>query len=140
MTLNEYQEAVAPSKAFPDLVIRPQPYNGSEMFYEDDEEVRHLQSAIDNSTSLAWIYPALGLAGETGEVIEKLKKAVRDKEGHISEADKVAIKKELGDVLWYLTTLATELGISLEDIATTNIEKFMDRRARGVTAGSGDNR
>lgn len=139
MTLNEYQEAVVPSKAFPDLVIRPEP-DDSIPFYGDDQEVRYLTGKIYDSISLSWIYPALGLAGETGEVIEKLKKAVRDKEGHISESDKISIKKELGDVLWYLATLASELDISLEDIASTNIEKFQDRRARGVTSGSGDNR
>jgi len=86
------------------------------------------------------LYPYLGLAGETGEVCEKMKKIVRDKSGEISKEDVIALKKELGDVLWYLSNIGSDLGISLDDIAQTNIDKIKDRRERGQLHGSGDNR
>ena len=63
------------------------------------------------------MFPVLGLVGEAGEVAEKIKKVLRDNEGKIEEEQKKEIKKELGDVLWYLSQLATELGLSLTDIA-----------------------
>ena len=87
-----------------------------------------------------FIYPTLGLCGESGEVSEKIKKVIRDKQGKISEADKQEIQKELGDVLWYLAQLATELGLSLDEVAIQNIKKLQSRKERGVLGGSGDNR
>jgi NTP pyrophosphatase (non-canonical NTP hydrolase) len=86
------------------------------------------------------IYPTLGLVNEAGEVAGKVKKIFRDKGGHISEAERHALKAELGDVLWYLAQLATELGLSLEEIAEHNLEKLLDRQQRGVIGGEGDNR
>src|SRR5690606_10301927 len=81
------------------------------------------------------IYPTLGLTGEAGEVAEKIKKIFRDKEGQFSAEDLDLIKKELGDVLWYLTQIATDLGISLEDVAKHNIEKLYSRLERGKLKG-----
>lgn len=81
-------------------------------------------------------YPALGLAGEVGEVCEKIKKHIRD--GKI--LDKEELKKELGDVLWYLSALSGDLDISLEDVAITNYNKLKSRMERNVISGSGDNR
>jgi NTP pyrophosphatase (non-canonical NTP hydrolase) len=89
----------------------------------------------------AWLaYPALGLAGEAGEVAEHAKKAIRDDAGKISDERKAAMSKELGDVLWYVAQLATELGLDLDDIAGQNLEKLRSRQARGVLSGSGDDR
>ncbi|SRR3989344_6059779 len=87
-----------------------------------------------------FIYPVLGLTGETGEVAEKIKKILRDKEGVVSDGDRQEIKKELGDVLWYLSRLSAELGLSLEDVAQSNIEKLFSRLERGEIHGEGDNR
>lgn len=86
-----------------------------------------------------YIYPALGLAGESGEVIEKLKKAFRKDEALKSE-DRDNLKKEIGDVLWYLSQIATELNLSLGEIADLNIKKLQDRKKRGVLHSTGDNR
>ena len=87
-----------------------------------------------------FVYPTLGLAGETGEVAEKVKKILRDKEGIISREDREEIKKELGDVLWYLARISAEMGLSLEEVAQANIEKLFSRLERGKIQGAGDNR
>ena len=86
------------------------------------------------------VYPALGLANEAGEVLGKIKKIFRDKGGVFEDADKKVISKELGDVLWYISQVANELGIDLEDVAEQNIHKLLDRKERGVIQGSGDER
>lgn len=85
-------------------------------------------------------YPALGLAGETGEVCEKIKKLMRDKGGIADEAFKEMLKKELGDVWWYLAAISSELGLSLDDVARTNIDKLQSRQKRDKLHGDGDNR
>jgi NTP pyrophosphatase (non-canonical NTP hydrolase) len=86
------------------------------------------------------IYPTLGLTNEAGEVAGKIKKIFRDKDGVISETDREALKGELGDVLWYLTQICTELGLSLDEVAEHNIEKLYSRLERGKIGGDGDNR
>lgn len=88
----------------------------------------------------AMIAKILGLVGEAGEVAEKFKKIVRDRNGEITEKDVQELSKELGDVLWYVSALSDYLGLSLEDVASENIEKLFSRRDRGVQKGSGDNR
>ena len=88
-----------------------------------------------------WLaYPALGLAGEAGEVAEHAKKAIRDDGGTVSEERRAAIAKELGDVLWYVAQLASELELDLDEIASQNLEKLRSRQRRGVLSGSGDDR
>ena len=86
------------------------------------------------------IYPALGLCGEAGEVAEKIKKIIRDKGSVYTPEDKAEIVKELGDVLFYVTALAKDLGFSLEYVAGMNVEKLMSRKERNVLHGNGDNR
>lgn len=81
-----------------------------------------------------------GLVGESGEVAEKFKKLIRDKQGRISEEDKQEILKELGDILWYINAVSNLLGSSLEEVAQKNLDKVLSRKARGKTHGSGDNR
>lgn len=87
-----------------------------------------------------YVYPTLGLVGEAGEVAEKIKKVLRDKGGVIDETTRVELQKELGDVLWYLSQLSVELGFSLDDVATKNIEKLQSRQQRQMLHGDGDNR
>jgi NTP pyrophosphatase (non-canonical NTP hydrolase) len=86
------------------------------------------------------VYPALKLAGEAGEVAEKVGKALRDANGQFGQPRVDALGKELGDVLWYIAALAYDLGLSLESIAEGNLSKLADRASRGVLGGSGDNR
>lgn len=82
----------------------------------------------------------LGLSDESGEVLGKFKKILRDKKGILTDEDKAEIIKELGDVLWYIATVSHLLGYSLEDVARKNNEKLLSRKDRGVLSGSGDNR
>jgi NTP pyrophosphatase (non-canonical NTP hydrolase) len=86
------------------------------------------------------IYPTLGLVNEAGEVAGKIKKVFRDKEGEFSAETRAALKAELGDVLWYLAQTCTELDISLDEVAESNLTKLLDRQARGKIQGDGDNR
>lgn len=86
------------------------------------------------------IYPTLGLTNEAGEVAGKIKKIFRDKGGVINGEDRQALKSELGDVLWYLSQVCTELEISLDEVAEHNIEKLYSRLERGKIGGEGDNR
>jgi NTP pyrophosphatase (non-canonical NTP hydrolase) len=88
------------------------------------------------------IYPALGLGNEAGEVLGKIKKWLRgdDGKGKMSKERRDALKEELGDVLWYLSVLTSELDLSLDDVAKTNINKLKSRQKRGVLKGNGDKR
>jgi NTP pyrophosphatase (non-canonical NTP hydrolase) len=86
------------------------------------------------------IYTALGLCSEAGEVADKIKKSIRDKGGDLDEADLLGLKKELGDVLWYVACLSSELGFSLQDVAEGNLDKLRSRADRDQLGGSGDDR
>ena len=88
------------------------------------------------------IYPAFGLSGEVGEIMEKLKKIMRGG-GDVQNMDnnnKEELKKEIGDVLWYLSAISRDLGFELEDVANRNLEKLSSRKDRGVIQGEDDNR
>ena len=86
------------------------------------------------------LYPTLGLTGEAGEVADKVKKVIRDNDGDFSVERRLEIAKELGDVLWYISTLANDLGYTLEEIVELNNRKLSSRKERGVISGNGDNR
>ena len=82
-------------------------------------------------------YALYGLVGEVGEFYGALGKSIRDKDG---EVDAVLVRKELGDILWFVAAVAADFGFDLEDIAQGNIDKLSSRKDRGVIQGSGDNR
>lgn len=98
------------------------------------------KTAVYPKIGYNFIYPTLGLAGESGEVVEKIKKLIRDKNGVVDEKAKQEITEELGDVLWYLSQLATELDLSLDEIASENLQKLFSRLERNKIQGDGDNR
>lgn len=89
---------------------------------------------------LNYIYPAMGLAEESGEVLGKFAKAVRDENGYISPKRREEIVKELGDVTWFVSELCTLMNVSFEEVCKKNIEKLKSRKERGVIHGDGDNR
>ncbi len=109
------------------------------MTFEEYQKKSRL-TAIYPDKDNNYIYPTLGLAGEAGEVAEKVKKVIRDKDGKMDDETRDALKKELGDVLWYLSQISTELNLDLEDVAESNIEKLFKRREKGNLHGEGDNR
>lgn len=102
------------------------------------EQSRKTYSDIQTDDPI--VYPTLGLVNEAGEVAGKIKKIFRDRSGEIGEVDRQALKDELGDVLWYLTQICTNLGLTLEEVAEANLDKLFSRQARGVIGGDGDNR
>jgi len=109
----------------------------------DDYQV-HARSTALYPQAARVLYPTLKLAGEAGEVAEKLGKLMRD-EGYVpgaalTAAQTEALGKELGDVLWYVANLAADLGLTLEEVAAANLAKLKSRQERGVIHGSGDDR
>lgn len=133
MTLNEYQE----------LAARTAIYTG-------------------RGTFVGLMYVTGKMNGEAGELAENVFKALRDDGiavqggidlvktngmqcvafdfGVLLEERRHKLKKELGDVLWYVSQAAYELGYTLNEIAETNVAKLTDRHDRGLLHGSGDNR
>ena len=85
-------------------------------------------------------YPALGLGGESGEVLENIKKMMRDDNGVLTLERKQKIKKELGDVLWYCALLAFESGLTLEEVAEANNSKLLKRLEENKIHGEGSDR
>ena len=107
-------------------------------FHEYQQESRKTWSLIHTDNAI--VYPTLGLTNEAGEVAGKVKKIFRDRGGVITEEDREALKQELGDVLWYLTQICTDLGLSLEEVAEANLTKLFSRQERCQIRGDGDNR
>ena len=107
----------------------------------DEYQAGALTTAVHGENSLMdktiWV---LGIAGESGEIVEKWKKIVAYRDGKITPEDVQEMGKEIGDVLWYLAMFADSLGLKLEDIAAQNQAKLASRKARNVIKSKGDNR
>ena len=86
------------------------------------------------------LYPALGMAGEAGEVANKVKKIIRDGTDNLPEDWKDQLASEIGDVLWYCAALANDIGMPLALIAAQNRDKLLERKQKGTIGGSGDKR
>lgn len=137
MDFNEYQEAAGLTAMYPG--------RGGKMGESLSRLVGVLPDAVVESVKplikmIGLSYCICGIAGESGEVAEKVKKMIRDKGGVITNDDRDAIKKELGDVLWYVSALAYEFDIPLGEVAQANIDKLRGRKERGTLHGNGDNR
>lgn len=115
-------------------------FNKFEFSHFDLYQQRSRTTAIYPNVGNNFIYPTLGLTGEAGEVAEKIKKILRDKNGVIDKTAKREISKELGDVLWYLAQLASELDLALSQVALQNLRKLSSRKLRNKLSGSGDKR
>jgi NTP pyrophosphatase (non-canonical NTP hydrolase) len=108
----------------------------------NDYQVEARSTAIypDKNELGGLMYVTLGLTNEAGEVAGKLKKVLRDDDGVLTMEKQQQLSQELGDVLWYLAGVASELGVKLSEVAEMNLEKLRSRAARGTLQGSGDNR
>jgi NTP pyrophosphatase (non-canonical NTP hydrolase) len=106
----------------------------------NDYQQAALRTAAPRDKTNEFFHLVLGLVGETGEIAEKVKKVVRDHDDFMAAIDVDDLKKELGDVMWYLAVLADHFDVSLDEIAQINVAKLASRQQRGVLSGSGDNR
>ena len=105
----------------------------------DDYQAKAKETAI-YPQNVKLLYPALGLTGEAGEVANKVKKVVRDGVNNMPSDWREQIAAELGDVLWYVASVATDLNLSLGQIAEENNTKLNSRKERGTIGGFGDTR
>ena len=131
MNFRQYQDKTDLTAVYPNIYVE------SEI---GETYINQKTGKITKLIPANYIYPALGLAGETGETIEQVKKALRDDHGVITEERRENTKKELGDLEWYTARLSKETGNDLQDIAKTNVKKLLDRKSRGVIHGHGDDR
>lgn len=127
INFNSYQEEAGKTAIYPKIIV-----------VDND----------GNHNDAEYIYPAMGLGNEAGEVLGKLKKIVRDHQGkykddrtgEIYDMAQELVAAELGDVLWYLAETARVFNVSLSRVAEKNLEKLGSRKARGKLQGSGDDR
>lgn len=141
MDFVEYQEQSHETAVYPnmiDLVLTRLQKAGiiTQLEMKVDIENQQVCESINSNP----YYPALGLAGEVGEYCNKLKKVQRDNAGEVTEQFREFAKKEIGDILWYVSECASSLNLDLNEIAKSNIQKLKSRKERGVLKGSGDDR
>lgn len=110
------------------------------MNFDDYQEKAVTTALFSGDEFMDLLHWTLGVGGEAGEITEKIKKIVRDKQGKISNQDREDLMKEVGDVLWYLAVLSRHLGYSFDEVAKANLLKLQSRQKRGKLRGSGDNR
>lgn len=106
----------------------------------NEYQIKARTTAVYPNLGNNYVYPCLGLSGESGEVAEKIKKIIRDDEGIITSEKRMELIKELGDVMWYVANLACELNVELDLVAIKNIEKLKKRKEENKLHGNGDNR
>lgn len=151
LTLNEYQREANKTAIYPRLFTEGQVRQIVGFLTTDIEELRSVSSPrVLESAEVAMdvvetpfnrlVYPALGLAGEAGELANKVKKFARDNDGVVTPDDQVKLADELGDTLWYEAAFATGLEIDLDEIGEVNLLKLASRANRGALSGSGDTR
>jgi NTP pyrophosphatase (non-canonical NTP hydrolase) len=105
-----------------------------------DEYQRKALSTNINPGTHIFFDRMFGLVGEAGELADKVKKWIRDDQADWEKLDKDQMVSELGDVLWYVATLADTLGFSLDEVAQKNVRKLASRQSRGKLSGAGDAR
>jgi NTP pyrophosphatase (non-canonical NTP hydrolase) len=106
------------------------------MEFNEYQERAKETAMYPNKLDGGFFYTALALAGEVGELLNKIKKIARDN----IQIKREEIISELGDILWYLSETARNFNISLEEVAEYNLKKIRSRKERGTLQGSGDNR
>lgn len=106
----------------------------------DEYQKLALRTAAPKDKKNELFHLLLALCGESGEIAEKAKKIIRDKDSDFSQWDREDIIKELGDVLWHVAVIANYFDIPLDEVGDKNIAKLADRMKRGMISGSGDDR
>jgi NTP pyrophosphatase (non-canonical NTP hydrolase) len=108
----------------------------------NDYQTKARETAVYPKTSVQTniFYPTLGLAGEAGEIANKVKKVIRDDNSQLTEERRLDLLDECGDVLWYLAELVGELGASFDEVAENNLQKLANRKAKNTLQGAGDKR
>lgn len=110
------------------------------MTFDEYQEVAYTTAVYPKTDRMPLAYPALGLAGEAGEVAEKIKKLARDHKGKLTSPYREEIIRELGDVLWYISAIAWDMSVPLSKVVEVNIQKLSDRKRRSMIQGEGDSR
>lgn len=105
----------------------------------NDYQNKALSTNINQGTHV-FFDRMFGLVGEAGEMADKVKKWIRDDQANWEKLNKDELASELGDVLWYVATLAESLGYDLEEVGQKNLSKLQDRKNRGALSGKGDKR
>lgn len=110
--------------------------------FKDFDEYQKMtrKTAVYPHKGKNFIFPAIGLFGESGEIANKIKKVVRDDSNKITNERKEEIAGEVGDMLWYTAQLLTELKINFSDVVNHNLVKISKRVKENKIHGSGDNR
>ncbi len=105
----------------------------------DEYQKQARKTAVYPRQGKNFLYPAMGLGGEVGEVLNKIGKLMRG-DRKLTKEVKNEISSEMGDVLWFMAQLSTELGLTLEEIVHNNLDKLKKRYSENKIKGSGDNR
>ncbi len=126
----------------PDVTLREyaEMVSGAAIYREAVEKTLTNLSPEQLEQLLKIFYATTGLAGEAGEVANKVKKILRDNKGVVDDAVRERVLGELGGVAWYLNATAEEFGLRIEDVLNYNYEQITGRQARGTLQGDGDNR
>lgn len=157
LTFSVYQDAARATAVFPSvkLLMRPPVFDAAllrtywqDVDHNDPEDVQAFAEAyvptmldiLDTARDGAWLYPLLGLLGETGELAEKFKKLVRDHDGALTPEYRTTVLAEAGDTYWYGAAIADSLQATMSEVAAGNLAKLASRQARGQLKGSGDDR
>ena len=108
----------------------------------NDYQEKAWSYALPSAKDISYLF--LGLTGEVGELCSAQAKWIRDNptttDSELWENKQEMLKKELGDILWFVAGIARNYYWNLEDIAQMNLNKLEDRKNRNVIQGSGDNR
>lgn len=121
-----------------DYLANPEAALTQSCCFDDYQRATHATAVCVPDEDITYL--ALAFCGEAGEVADKVKKEWRDRDLAFSDDTRAAIAAELGDVLWYLSELATALGFTLSEVAHGNLVKIFNRFRRGTVHGEGDNR
>ena len=114
--------------------------SGAAIYREGVDALVDSASKEDLAKMLRIFYATTGLAGEAGEVANKVKKILRDNRGVVDDEVRQRILGELGGVAWYLNAAAEEFDFRIEDVLNYNYDQITDRQARNVIHGDGDDR